>query len=211
MKALRRHLTYANVAATLALLFAMSGGALAASHYLINSTRQINPKVLRRLKGNRGPRGVPGIKGIAIQGPDGLPGNKGQRGEPGPPGPVLSTLPSGAIESGVYGLATPNEAAGGVLKQSISFRLGLSAPIIPPNIEYTPSGTPTTNCKGPGQAVRGFLCIYSAGATGVEPPVVFESEDSVASKGTGRVGFTLEWKVTAANAGDVGSYTVSAP
>lgn len=50
MKALRRNLSYANVTATLALLFAMSGGALAAKHYLVNSTRQLNPKVLRSLE-----------------------------------------------------------------------------------------------------------------------------------------------------------------
>ena len=46
----RKRLTYANVAATLALVFSMTGGALAAKHYLINSTRQINPKVLKKLK-----------------------------------------------------------------------------------------------------------------------------------------------------------------
>ena len=34
----RKHLSYANVAATLALILVMSGGALAASHYLITST-----------------------------------------------------------------------------------------------------------------------------------------------------------------------------
>jgi hypothetical protein len=45
--AMRRHLTYANVTATLALVFAMSGGALAAKHYLISSTNQIDPKVLK--------------------------------------------------------------------------------------------------------------------------------------------------------------------
>jgi hypothetical protein len=44
---MRRRLTYANVAATLALVFSMSGGALAASHYLIKSTKQISPKVLK--------------------------------------------------------------------------------------------------------------------------------------------------------------------
>ena len=43
---MRRHLSYANVATTLALGLAMSGGALAAGHYLINSSKQINPKVL---------------------------------------------------------------------------------------------------------------------------------------------------------------------
>jgi hypothetical protein len=39
-----RRLNYANVTARLALFFAMSSGAMAAKHYLVNSTRQINPK-----------------------------------------------------------------------------------------------------------------------------------------------------------------------
>src|SRR5256885_12061618 len=60
---LRRHLNYANVIATLALFFALSGGALAAKHYLINSTKQINPKVLKALKGNRGAKGATGATG----------------------------------------------------------------------------------------------------------------------------------------------------
>jgi hypothetical protein len=211
MSLLRRHLTYANVAATLALLFAMSGGALAASHYLINSTRQINPKVLRRLKGKRGPAGIPGI---SIQGPSGV-SIKGQRGEPGHEGPAglsaLSTLPSGRSESGVYGIAPANTAKSGSLKQSITFALALPAVIAPANIEYTASATPTKNCTGPGHAERGFLCLYSGGATGVEAPVVFEAEDGLSTKGTGRVGFILEWAITAENSSDVGSYTVTAP
>jgi hypothetical protein len=45
----RIRFTYANVVATLALVLAMSGGALAASHYLITSTRQISPRVLKKL------------------------------------------------------------------------------------------------------------------------------------------------------------------
>jgi len=44
-----RHLSYANVVSTLALLFAMTGGALAASHYVITSTKQIKPSVLKKL------------------------------------------------------------------------------------------------------------------------------------------------------------------
>ena len=51
---MRRRLSYANVTATLALVFAMSGGALAANHYLITSTKQINPKVLKKLTGKTG-------------------------------------------------------------------------------------------------------------------------------------------------------------
>jgi hypothetical protein len=44
---MRRHINYANVVATLALVFAMSGGALAAKHYLVSSPKQISPKVLK--------------------------------------------------------------------------------------------------------------------------------------------------------------------
>lgn len=47
---MRKHLNYANVVATFALMFAMSGGALAAKHYLLNSVSQINPRVLSKLR-----------------------------------------------------------------------------------------------------------------------------------------------------------------
>jgi hypothetical protein len=72
---IRRHLSYANVTATLALVFAMSGGALAARHYLINSTRQINPRVLKKLRGRAGPTGPAGKEGPAgATGPGGAVG-----------------------------------------------------------------------------------------------------------------------------------------
>jgi hypothetical protein len=74
----RRHLNYANVVATLALLFAMSGGALAAHHYLISSTKQIKPSVLKSLKGNTGKTGPAG--------PGGPAGKEGTPGKEGPPG-----------------------------------------------------------------------------------------------------------------------------
>src|SRR2546425_12934305 len=83
----RKHLSYANVAATLALIRAMSGGALAASHSLIPSTKQISPKVLRKLKGRRGRTGATGPPGITgTQGPLGLRGSKGAGGPEGAPG-----------------------------------------------------------------------------------------------------------------------------
>jgi hypothetical protein len=75
MNPIRKHLSYANVVATLALVFAMSGGALAAKHYLVNSTTQINPKVLKKLKGNRGAQGPLGLAGP--RGPQGLQGPTG--------------------------------------------------------------------------------------------------------------------------------------
>ncbi len=75
---IRPRLTYANIAATLALVFSMSGGALAASHYLISSKKQISPKVLKELKGNAGARGATGASGP--QGPAGAQGSAGAAG-----------------------------------------------------------------------------------------------------------------------------------
>lgn len=79
---MRRHLTYANVVATFALVFAMSGGALAARHYLLTSTKQIKPSVLKQLR-KAGPRGPAG--------PGGAQGAKGDTGAPGPSGETAGT------------------------------------------------------------------------------------------------------------------------
>ena len=65
LSAIRKRLTYANVAMTLALVFAMTGGAYAANKYLITSTKQISPKVLKSLKGATGTNGAAGPAGAA--------------------------------------------------------------------------------------------------------------------------------------------------
>ncbi len=84
---LRKRLTYANVVMTLALVFAMSGGAYAAGKYLITSTKQISPKVLSALKGKAGPAGAPGAQGPAgPAGPSGPGGAKGENGASGTEG-----------------------------------------------------------------------------------------------------------------------------
>ena len=80
-KGRRRRPGYAEITATVALVIAMSGGALAAGHYLITSTKQVKPSVLRKLKGARGPRGVKGPRGSA-----GLTGPRGGVGAGGPAG-----------------------------------------------------------------------------------------------------------------------------
>jgi hypothetical protein len=109
-------LNYANVTATLALFFAMSGGALAAKHYLINSTKQINPKVLRALKGNRGPTGPAGALGApGAQGKEGVAGKEGKEGKAG--STVLGAITevrSGFVfvAKGKVGTATAKCAAG---------------------------------------------------------------------------------------------------
>jgi len=78
---LNRHLSYANVVATLALVFAMSGSAIAAKHYLITSTGQIKPSVLRKLQGTTGKAGATGLAGAP--GANGTNGTHGTNGTDG--------------------------------------------------------------------------------------------------------------------------------
>jgi hypothetical protein len=122
-------LSYANVVATMALVFSMTGGALAARHYLVNSTKQINPKVLKKLHGAKGPAGEQGSKGATgavgatgatgntgkegKQGPQGVPGtatNKGETGATGPTGPAGEE--GGAGTTGATGPTGPTGEAG---------------------------------------------------------------------------------------------------
>jgi hypothetical protein len=221
MKKLRRHLSYANVAATLALLFAMTGSAIAAKHYLINSTKQINPKVLKKLKGNRGPRGLTGIHGLTIQGPTGATGVKGTSGLKGNDGTkgadgfsALSTLPSGATESGIYSFSPGHATVSDEVRQAVTFPIKLAAPIPVDKVIYTKTGS-ALHCSGLGHADAGYLCIYSEGSFGLStPPEVRNWEAAFGGgigEGTGVFGFVLEWLVENAEAGEIGTYTVTAP
>jgi Collagen triple helix repeat (20 copies) len=115
---MHRRLTYANVTATLALFFAMSGGALAAKHYLISSTKQINPKVLKALKGNRGATGATGAAGAAgaagKEGPAGKEGKAGPEGKPGAPGTTLfaRVKNDGTLQAGSGAVSAAEKAPG---------------------------------------------------------------------------------------------------
>jgi hypothetical protein len=97
----RRRFTFANVAMTLALVFAMSGGAFAASKILITSAKQISPKVLKSLKGKAGPAGANGAQGPAgpagPAGPQGPAGPGGAAGAAGAKGENGATVTSAAI------------------------------------------------------------------------------------------------------------------
>ena len=74
------------VAAAVAALFVVAGTAAAAGHYVITSTDQIKPNVIRALHGNQGARGLQGLTGA--QGITGAQGATGAQGLPGAPGPA---------------------------------------------------------------------------------------------------------------------------
>jgi hypothetical protein len=213
---LRKHLS-TSVIVTVALLFTMSGGALAANHYLITSTKQISPKVLKKLKGNAGKRGAKGAQGATgPQGPTGPAGAKGTDGSKGATGEAgfsaLSTLPSGASESGEYGIGTPGGTAGETLETSASFPIPLAEDAPESQVILTSVKTPVTHCSGPGHADKGFLCIYTnkSGGVNLSTEKVFNPEISPSPGGSGRFGFMMAWTVTGADAFDFGTYTVTA-
>ena len=109
---IRKRMTYANVAMTLALVFAMSGGAYAAGRYLITSTKQIKPSVLKQLQGKAGPAGPAGAQGIAGGvGPQGPAGVKGENGTNGTNGANGTGGASGA--NGANGKSVVTAAASG--------------------------------------------------------------------------------------------------
>jgi hypothetical protein len=92
---IRQRITYANVAMTLALVFAMTGGAYAAGKYLITSTKQISPKVLKQLQGKTGKTGPASANGAnGAQGPAGANGKDGTNGTNGTPGGAGTSVTS---------------------------------------------------------------------------------------------------------------------
>ncbi len=185
LSAIRKRFTYANVAATLALLFAMTGGAYAANKFLITSTKQISPKVLKALKGANGKNGANGAAGSVGspgpagpagpgggQGPQGPAGATGAAGKEGPPGKngangkegspwtAGGKLPEGATETGAWDVRGTATAEGEDKTTPISFTIRLAAE---PSMEVIPFKGTTTNCKGTVEeptAAEGVLCVY---------------------------------------------------
>ena len=139
----------------LALLFALSGTAMAGSHsarkrYLITSTSQISPSVLGQLKGRAGPQGPPGSGPLGPQGlqgivgPIGLPGERGPQGPVGPAGEPGLGAPGPAGETGERGASGPTGAAGAT---------GLTGPTGATSGLVGPTGPAGSNGSGGGGAV----------------------------------------------------------
>jgi hypothetical protein len=99
----RMHFSPATVIASLALVFAMTGGAYAASKVLITSTKQISPKVLKALQGKTGPAGAQGS--VGVPGPAGAQGPAGPTGPQGPAGAKGETGTAGVNGTGVTSTA----------------------------------------------------------------------------------------------------------
>jgi hypothetical protein len=165
----RRGLTYANVTATLALVLALSGSAIAGTTYLLTSTSQISPTVLKKLKGAKGPKGQRGKTGAkGAIGPAGPAGPAGAAGAKGDTAPYPTILATGQTERGTFAMEDENTGGSGHAYDSITFSPPL-APSVTLTATYVASGTTQPGCTGtPSEptASPGFLCVYGRTASG---------------------------------------------
>ena len=211
----RRRLTYANITATLALVFAMSGGALAATHYLITSTSQISPKVLKELKAKARPTGLAdeaGPQGEAGQtGETGPAGEAGSAGNEGSPWSAGGTLPSGKTETGTWAFVSHAE---GPVSVPLSFPIPTAEALQPtlgrgpvelvePNEEDAVDAHP--NCPGSVSkpaATPGVICVYAE-----------KLEDPLSGQGPVRTsGVVLTFEASnSSSRTDEGTWAVTAP
>jgi hypothetical protein len=195
----RRRMSYANVVATLALVLAIGGGtAWAAHHYLIVSTSQIKPNVLRKLHGAKGHNGTNGTNGAT--------GATGVTGATGANLTSQTPLPSGQSESGFYAAAGGSSTTG-FIGTGITYSQPLTAPIPDSSVIWNKAGTTSIHCPGYGKADRGFLCLYDNEENGVGTGV-FYSGDSFSTPSAGAI---LYWTLTATGNYVSGEYTVTAP
>jgi hypothetical protein len=176
---LRKHVRVspAGMIATLALILAMSGGAYAASKYVITSTKQIKPSVLKSLQGKTGANGAPGPAGSAgaqgsqgpagPAGPQGTQGGKGETGSQGTKGTTgaagatgpkgstgatgttgyTETLPEGKTETGEWATYGAASGPGELRTGAISFTIPLKT--APEHSQVVrPETKETSHCPG---------------------------------------------------------------
>jgi hypothetical protein len=210
----RRRLSYAHVAAALALFFSLSSGALAARHFLITSTKQIKPSVLSAIRGHAGTAGDPGSAGSS--GPKGAAGPTGAPGAPGTTSAIPEVLAPEQTESGVWGGTYEIQEGRNRYRLTASFPIPLPQSLLTGSVGYIPKGSPpTADCPGPGQAALGMLCLYETSSKNLRTPTrddVFDPEKFEEPFAAGRSGFAIELTALAEDPSAVaGTWAVTAP
>lgn len=172
---LRNRFGIPGVIAVIALVFAMLGGAYAASGSLTGKQKKEVKAIAKSFqgtgpKGDTGAQGSGGAKGdTGPAGPQGTAGPKGEEGEEGPPGSAGATgptgpegvcstascvLPTGTTETGSFAQFVKGEALA-----LLTFAIPLAKALPAANVHIAPDA----NCSGTvaePKAALGHLCVY---------------------------------------------------
>jgi hypothetical protein len=118
------------------------------------------------------------------------------------------TLPSGASESGMFSAAEGSSTGtGGWIGAGITYQRQLAQPIQNAHIIDVEGVGPVDHCAGPGQAERGYLCLYNSIHSGVGAGYGYSQGTAFSSPS---VGVVLYWPVTGSYAYAGGEWTVTA-
>jgi hypothetical protein len=203
------------VIAVIGLVFAMLGGAYAASGGLTPKQKKEVTKIAKKYAGKpgaTGPIGPVGPTGAAgKEGPQGKQGIQGEKGPEGSPWTAGGTLPSGATETGFTGGQIP---ASGFLEVPISFSIPLAAALDSSHVKVKEVGfvgTAGNECPGKAEkpaAKLGYLCVYLTSQTTTFAPTI-KTPDFEAF-GAGTTGAALSMFGSAEQL-DYGTWAVTAP
>ena len=214
LNAIRRNLSPPTAIAVVALVFAMSGGAIAANNYAAGSaeaSKQSGKRGPKGPKGKQGPQGPQGLQGLqgpkGDVGPRGPEGPRGPKGDTGDPWTAGGFLPSGASVGGTWFAGAGAEVLPGKGPGATSISFGLPLQGLPTivivkkeqeGIEHA------AECPGSvffPKAAKGMLCLYTAQeAAGME----------VTSSTPSPFGAILTWLGTPGT-GNAGAWAVTAP
>ncbi len=223
------------VVSIMALVFALAGGAFAASGGLNAKQKRQVIAIAKRFQGSgpAGPAGPAGAKGDAgaagargATGPAGAAGATGPAGAAGATGPEGSpwtaggTLPSGETLTGAWAFGTDQNAEN-LVAVPASFPIPLPTPIsgnshTVPIDGPAPAGCSDGTVSDP-QADPGHFCVYAGAfnnadfaptATGLAPIIKPDSPASAA--GTSTAGAVLQFLTTEFSSGR-GTWAVTAP
>lgn len=224
-KRLRPKLSYANVTASIALFFALCGGAYAATALPNNSvgSAQLKKGAVTGAKVKKGSLLASNFKAGQLpagpKGATGKEGDRGKQGEQGKTGPAGSpwtvggTLPSGASLKGAFTIATTVTSLQERVGTEISFGIPLASA---PTAHFIYAGeTPPASCPGTTAAPKadpGNLCVYEAGAEnieleGLEDPITGATDGTARAFGTSVVGIST----ALGDVNESGSWAVTAP
>jgi hypothetical protein len=168
----------------------------------------------------QGQQGAAGGQGVAGQaggaGAAGPAGATGAAGGVGPAGPLLTVLPSGRTETGVYEIDSraPDTTGTAVASASISFPIALATA---PSTHFVLLGTVApAQCPGSAgtpSATAGNLCIYEASFGNTNgAPTIYDPRTGLATQaGTLGAGVELFAGSSAGNFFSDGTWAVTAP